>query len=44
MADLKLTAARKSYGTIDVIQEMVTFLRNCPKGINVFRGRLEDAA
>jgi UDP-N-acetylglucosamine acyltransferase len=31
-------------GPIDVIQEMITFLRSCTKGINPMRGRLHEAA
>lgn len=37
---------QRSMGEVDVIQEMLTFLRGCSKGINSFRGRnqMEDAA
>jgi UDP-N-acetylglucosamine acyltransferase len=31
-------------GAVDVIQEMVTFLKNCPKGINPVRSRHAEAA
>jgi UDP-N-acetylglucosamine acyltransferase len=31
-------------GRLDVIQEMIAFLRRCPKGINTVRGRQDDVA
>ena len=34
----------KELGEVDVIQEMVNFLRGCTKGINPMRGRLSGEA
>jgi UDP-N-acetylglucosamine acyltransferase len=37
--------AEKRLGHIDVVQEMINFLRGCSKGVNAMRGRLQgDAA
>ena len=32
----------KHLGDIDVIQEMLTFLRGCTKGINIMRNRFHE--
>jgi UDP-N-acetylglucosamine acyltransferase len=34
----------KDLGAVDVVQEMITFLQECPKGINFMRGRVRNAA
>jgi UDP-N-acetylglucosamine acyltransferase len=34
----------REMGNIDVVQEMLTFLRDCKKGINMMRGRLHEEA
>jgi UDP-N-acetylglucosamine acyltransferase len=32
----------REFGALDVIQEMLTFLRGCTRGVNVMRGRMQD--
>ena len=36
--------AEAELGHIDVVQEMIRFLRNSPKGISPMRGRLREEA
>jgi len=45
---LTLSAAmarlEQELGMVDVVQEIITFLQHCPKGINFMRGRGREAA
>lgn len=47
-AGLPLSAAmaklERDLGGVDVVQELLTFLRGCPKGINPMRSRFRDEA
>ncbi len=45
---LTLSAAmarlEEDLGAVDVVQEIISFLQHCPKGINFMRGRGREAA
>ena len=42
---LAIQVVEAEHGSVDVVQELLTFLRGCRKGINYMRGRgLEEAA